>query len=129
MAAIDQHCELDFFWTTDVAQSIEGGTGGAAAVENVIDQDDDFVGDVSGNGGFVDFDSGLLVEVVAMHGNVHDAAGDLFVPNFTDAIGEEAGKVDAAALDADDDDFLVGFVAFGDFGGHAFDGALNGGGS
>ena len=128
MAAIDQDCELDFFGAADVAESVECGAGGAAAVEDIIDEDDDFVGDVGGNGGFVDFDSGLLVKVVAVHGDIHNAAGNLFVPDFADAIGQAAGEVDTAALDADDDDFLVGFVAFGDFGGHAFDGALNDGG-
>jgi hypothetical protein len=73
----------------------------------------------------MDLDVGLLMKVIAVHGNVDYAAGNLFGPDIAEAFGEAASEVDAAALDADDDDFLVGFVALGDFGGHAFDHSVN----
>jgi hypothetical protein len=76
----------------------------------------------------VNFNSGLFVQIVAVHRYVEHSAGDRLRPDFAEAIGQAAGEVDAAALNADNDDFLVSFIALGDFGGHAFDGAMDDGG-
>jgi hypothetical protein len=73
----------------------------------------------------VHFDRRLLMKIVTVHGNIHRSARDRFVPNFADSIGQATCEVNSAPLDADDDDFLVGFVAFSDLGGHALNGALD----
>jgi hypothetical protein len=73
----------------------------------------------------VNLNRGLLVQIIPVHGNVDDAARDLFCPNVTESFGQSTREVYPATLDADDDDFLVSFIPFGNFSGHALNRALN----
>ena len=67
----------------------------------------------------------VLVQVVAEHGDVEDAQGDVDVFQFLDQLLDAAGDVDALGLDADQHQ-LVGFaVAFQDLHGQAQEGALH----
>jgi hypothetical protein len=65
-----------------------------------------------------------------MHSHIDHAAGNDFSPDLAEAIGQATGKVNAAALNANDYDFLIfGFIALGDLRSHAFDGAMDNSGS
>jgi hypothetical protein len=115
VAAVDEDGELDAVGAADVAEGIERGAGGASGVDDVINEDDGFAGDVARDGGGVHLAGGLLVKIVAVHGDIDDSSGDRLGPNFGEGVSEALGEVDAAALDADENEVAVVFVAFGDF--------------
>ncbi len=115
MASIDEDGELDGARTAEVVEGIERGAGGAAAVEDIIDEDDRPLIDVAGNLGREDLGRESMIEVVAVHGDVDGADGDGVIPDFGEMKAEALSEEWASALDAEQDDLVAGGVALGDF--------------
>src|SRR5581483_7208391 len=111
-----------------VIQGIHGGAHGAAAEQHVIHQHDGFGGDIERDDGGMHGGAQATVEIVPVHADIEAAGGDGMRPNTGQQRAQAPGESHATALNADEDDFGAGVVAFGDLMGDAHEGALNGGG-
>jgi hypothetical protein len=124
VAAINQHGKLDAAGAAEIVESIHRRADGAATEENVVHENDGLAGDIEGNGGGVDVGSDAMLEVVAVQVDIKAAIGDGMFPDFGEERAEALREMDAAALDADEDDFGTVVIAFGDLVGDAGEGAL-----
>src|SRR5438128_11991935 len=109
-AAIHQHAQRDALGASEVGQLVERGPHGAAGVEHVVHDHDVLVREVARDAGLADH--GLRahsLEVVAVQGDVEGAAGDEHALFLLDELGDPLGQLDAAPLDADEDQ-VVGAV-------------------
>ncbi len=92
VAAVDEHGELDAARASVIEEGVEGGTNGAAGVEDVVDQDDVLVLDVELHGAGADLgamaDGG---EVVAVESDVEGADGDAVFLDAARGFWRDAG--------------------------------------
>src|SRR2546426_6079602 len=89
---------------SEVRELVEGGPHGAAGIQHIVHDHDVFAGEVAWNTGLADH--GLRadgLEVVAIQRDVEGAAGNGHALVFLDQPGDPLGELDAAALDADQD--------------------------
>jgi hypothetical protein len=102
-AAIDQDGEPDGAGAAEIAQGIERGAHGSAGEEDVIDQKERALIDVdvevgrSDEGARADFG-----EVVAVEGDVEDAATDLIEAALAENFGEALGENFASGANSND---------------------------
>jgi len=105
--AIDQDTQRDAFGAPEVRQLVERGPHGAARIQHVVHDHDVLAGEIARDAGFPDH--GLrahCLEVVAIQGDVEGAAGDGRAFVGLDLLGDPLGQLDAAPLDADQDQIL-----------------------
>jgi hypothetical protein len=125
MTAINEHGELDPFRASEIVQGIEGGAGGAAAEKDVIHQDDRFIGDVEGDGGWMQSGRQLFVDIIPVHVDVEGADGHRAIPDPGERVAQATGEVDATTLHTDEHDFGGMLVAFRDFVSDPLQGAMD----
>jgi len=115
MSAVNHHRQLDFFGPSKIVERVHGRAGGAAAEEDIVHQHDRFTGHIKRNHRGMDFWSGALVEVVAVHRNVEDADGDRLGPDFRKDFAEPFGQMVATHRNTGQNHFCAVFIAFGNF--------------
>ena len=127
MAAVHEDRELDFYGPSKIVQGIHGGADGPAAEEDIIDKHNGFAVYVEWDDRWLHVRSDPLVEVVAMHADIQAAGGCGMAPNAQKRFGETLGQGNSAALDANENDLLAGFVTLRDFVSDTGQGPLKGG--
>src|SRR6266581_4080887 len=106
-AAVHQHAQRDALGAPEVGELVERGADGAAGVEHVVHDDDVFPREVARDAGLPDHGLGAHgLEVVAVQGDVEGAAGHEHALFLLDELGDPLGELDAAPLDADEDEIV-----------------------
>jgi hypothetical protein len=126
MAAINQYGELDAARASEIVEGIHRGADGAAAEEHVVNENHSLAVDIERDGGGMNVRADALIEVVTVHVDIETAVGDGVAPDLGKERTEAAGELDAATLDADENDFSAVIVALGDFVSDAREGAPEG---
>jgi hypothetical protein len=115
MTAVDEDGQLNFLRPAKIIEGVHGGPDGAAAEQDVINQDHGFAGDIERDDGRLDVGRGPFVEVIPVHRDIELAERSGVVPDAGKDLAEQLRERHAAALDADEHDFAAGFIALGDF--------------
>src|SRR3989338_4206731 len=106
-AAVDQDGQVDELRAAQVDQVIDGGAHGPAGVQDVIHQDNRFIGDVEWDARVVHPAFGQeRIEIVAVERNVHLAHRHFPPLALLDHLAQPLGEIDAARPDADKGELL-----------------------
>lgn len=126
MSAVDEDGELDHFGSTEIDNGIERRADGATGVKNVVDEHNDFAGDVGENVGRTDYGLRLQSgEVVAIESDVENAESGFATFGFFDCLSEALSDGHAAGSDADQNDIVDAAIAFDDLMSDALNGAAH----
>src|SRR5262249_27221146 len=98
VAAVDEHGKLNALGSAKIVQRIERRAGGSASEEHIIHEHERLVSDVERNDGGMDVRRGLLMEIIAVHGNIQTAAWHRVLPDLAEHAGQSLRQIDAAAL-------------------------------
>lgn len=98
-----------------IGQGIKGGTGGASAEKNIVDQDNGFPGGIERDAGRLDVLRKAFAVVVPVHAHVEQAERNRMMPNAFERGFEPACEVNAAALNSNQGHMFALLVAFGNF--------------
>ena len=119
MAAVNQHGQLNSFGPAQVVERVEGRAGGASTEQHVVHEHDRLAGDVERNHCWMDLRSDLMIQVVAVHGDVEAAHGNRMAPNTLQQAGEASGQMHTTPLHTHQHHLRARLVPFGDFVGDA----------
>src|SRR3990170_8723198 len=104
---------MDHPRTPQIDQMIDGGAHRAAGVQNVVEENDDLVGDIERNPRVVDGAARQQrVQVVTIESDVHLAYGNLFAVALLDDLSQPLGDIGAAGPDTDENDLVKAAVLF-----------------
>src|SRR6185312_3349716 len=121
-AAVHEHGERDAGGAAEVRQLVERRANGAPGVEHVIHDHQVLAVDVPRNvGGANDGAWPDRLQIVAIERDVERTARNVLTLAFLHDGDEPVSKLDAAALDADEDEVICAIVELDDFVRHAPD--------
>lgn len=126
MASIDEDTHADTARPAQIEKAVHGGAGGAAGVENIIDQNEILVVDEEWN--FRGLDHGLRSDggkIVAIEGDIERADGHVDMREALDRFGEALREWHAAATYADQREIRCAAALFHDFMGQTLEGAID----
>ena len=125
-AAIDQHRERHARRAPEVRELVERRAHGAARVEHVVDDHDALAVEIPRQVGGPDHGARAdCLQVVAVERDVEGAARDLHLLALVDRANDAVRELNAAALDADDDQVIRSIVQLDDLFGHAAERPVN----
>src|SRR5699024_7176792 len=97
VSSVDEDGELYRTWPAEVTKSVQSGAYGTTGEEDVVDQNDDpVVEPTRGEFGPAKCTSGGQTQIVAVHGDVEGAGGNVEILHTTDASGQSVGEGDPA---------------------------------
>src|SRR5699024_8104306 len=113
VSSVDEDGELYRTWPAEVTKSVQSGAYGMTGEEDVVDQNDDpVVEPTRGEFGPAKCTSGGQTQIVAVHGDVEGAGGNVEILHTTDASGQSVGEGDPARGDTQKSDVLAALGAF-----------------
>lgn len=122
MSAVDEDRKLDPPGPTQGVEGFQRGTNGSTVKQDVVNQKDGTVRQVTGNFGRPDFRDAMPFEVVAMHGDVESSHGYRPTEDFIEERAEPTKDFDAATLDSEEDKTVAREVVLGNFMSHSVKG-------
>ncbi len=129
MAAIDEHCELNARRPAKGRNGVHRRAAGAAGEEDVVGEDERFAFQIVGQMRLLHRpDAAARVDIVAVHGDIDHALGDLVARDLRDVRHQPARDLFAAGRDADDGEGAGLWIGLDDLVRDALEGPLNGGG-
>src|SRR5687767_14138817 len=126
MSTVDQDGELNPPGPTEVIQSVHRRANGAPTKQDVIDQNDRFIGDIEGDDCWMNIRCDMFGQVVTIHPDVEAPDGDRLTPDAVEELSQSFCQYDTPTLNADKHHFAALFIALGNFVRHAGQGALQG---
>src|SRR4051812_18465832 len=81
VTAVHKHGKLNAFWPAEVIQCIHGRSGGAPAIEDIIDKDDHLSIHIKRDQSGLDVWCHALVKIIPMHADVQSATTNRVAPN------------------------------------------------
>jgi hypothetical protein len=116
MSAINQSGELDGLRAPQIGDRIHRGANRAAREQHVINKDDNATINALGwNLRVRKGASRLEAQVIAVHGDVNRAHGNVRIINLAELCCDASREWDSPTRDSEQDHVIATFVAFNDF--------------